>query len=222
MPRGLREYSPASAHWVPTKLKAHHLALLGEVIREGRVPCVQLDGRILRPLKSDSLIVERSGYVSATPAGEALHRAGKPERHPATASNGTPARLSPSQEQALRLICRQSDSVLADRLDGRVLKALKVRGLVDERDGWVSPTVSGRAHFDVVRRRRRKEPGFTSEPRSVRAEIILRHVEGLERAIRGDEESKVGDVPAFADDVLEGLRQYARRLEVRPATLRTT
>jgi hypothetical protein len=90
-----------------------------------------------------------------------------------------------------------------------------------ESSGWVSPTEAGRAHFELVRRRRRRAPGPDAEPRSVRAEVILRHVDGLERAIRGDAEIKVGDVPAYADDVLEGLREYARDLERLPAVRRS-
>jgi hypothetical protein len=111
--------------------------------------------------------------------------------------------------------------MLADHLDGRVLRGLKANGMAVESTGWVSPTEAGRAHFELIRRRRRREPGPDAEPRSIRAEVILRHVDGLERAIRGDAEIKVGDVPAYADDILEGLRRYAKELEQLPTERRS-
>lgn len=202
-------------------LKPHHFALLGDVIRERRVPASQLDGRLLRPLKRDMLLVERGGYITATSAGEALHRTAQPgERRPPTHSPDL-NRLSAPQEQALRQLCRQSEPMLADHLDGRVLRGLKANGMAVESAGWVSPTEAGLAHFELIRRRRRREPGPDAEPRSVRAEVILRHVDGLERAIRGDAEIRVGDVPAYADDILEGLRRYAKELERLPVERRS-
>lgn len=197
-------------------LKTHHLALLGDLIREGRVPAEHLDGRLLRPLKREMLVAERGGYVSATRAGEGLHRT----REASPRSPGhepDPVRLSALQRQTLRLLCRQPEPMLADHIDGRVLRGLKANGMAVESDGWVSPTEAGRANFELIRRRRPRAPGSDAEPRSVRAEVIRRHVDGLERAIRGDAEIKVGDVPAYADDVLEGLRRYAKELERLPA-----
>lgn len=204
-----------------THLKAHHLALLGDLIRETRVPAEHLDGRLLRPLKREMLVAERGGYVSATPAGEALHRGREASPQRAASHASDPARLSGAQEQALRLLCRQSEPMLADHLDGRVLRGLKANGMAVESGGWVSPTDAGQAHFELIRRRRRRAPGPDAEPRSIRAEAILRHVDGLERAIRGDAEIKVGDVPAYADDILEGLRRYAKDLERTPAVRRS-
>jgi hypothetical protein len=201
-------------------LKPHHLELLGDLVRERRVPTERLDGRVLRPLKREMLVSERGGYVSPTPAGEALHRThGVSPR--STRSTPEPPRLSAPQKQALRVLCRQSEPMLADHLDGRVLRGLKANGMAVESGGWVSPTEPGRAHFELIRRRPRRAPGPDAEPRSARAEVILRHVDGLERAIRGDAEIKVGDVPAYADDVLEGLRQYARDLKRVPAVRRS-
>ena len=202
-------------------LKTHHIALLGDLVRERRIPIEHLDGRLLRPLKREMLAAERGGYVSPTPAGEALHRT--LEASPRTPGNHTPEppRLSTPQEQALRTLCRQPEPMLADHIDGRVLRGLKANGMAVESGGWVSPTEAGQAHFQLIRRRRRREPGPDAQPRSIRAEVILRHVDGLERAIRGDAEIKVGDIPAYADDVLEGLRQYARELERLPAVRRS-
>jgi hypothetical protein len=202
-------------------LKTHHLALLGELIRERRIAVEHMDGRLLRPLKREMLVVERGGFVSPTPAGEALHRSLEASPRPLGSRRPESLRLSTPQEQALRMLCRQSEPVLADHLDGRVLRGLKANGMAVESSGWVTPTEAGRAHFELIRRRPRRAPGPDAEPRSVRAEVILRHVEGLERAIRGDAEIKVGDIPAYADDVLEGLRQYARELERVPAVRRS-
>lgn len=108
-----------------------------------------------------------------------------------------------------------------DHLDGRVLRALESRELIERRDGWVSVTDAGRSHFQthVRRRRRARSHAAEADPRTARAESILRAVEILELALPRDAELQVGDVHAYADDVVEGLRGFARKLEGgRPAS----
>ena len=65
--------------------------------------------------------------------------------------------------------------------------------------------------------RRRRVSGAHSHmegasPRQSRAEAIIRAVEALELALPRDAELMVGDIPAYADDVVAGLRGYARQL----------
>jgi transcriptional regulator with XRE-family HTH domain len=50
--------------------------------------------------------------------------------------------------------------------------------------------------------------------RNARAEAIMRAVEALELALPRGAEVMVADMPAYADDVVEGLRYLARELEV--------
>ena len=82
-----------------------------------------------------------------------------------------------------------------------------------EKDGWLSLTDAGRGEFEKVRRRRVASPhAGVSNSRASRAEAIIRAVEALELALPRDAEVMVGDMPAYADDVVQGLRGYARQL----------
>ena len=122
--------------------------------------------------------------------------------------------LNDKQLDLLRHLYRQTGPVPEDHLDGRVVRALRSRDLVAEKSGWVSLTDAGRAEFEKVRRRRVASPHVaeSGSPRHARAEAIIRAVEALELALPRDAEVMVGDMPAYADDVVQGLRGYARRL----------
>jgi hypothetical protein len=96
-----------------------------------------------------------------------------------------------------------------------VVRALKSRGLLEEKGDWISVSPSGRVEFEKVRRRRVANPhamNGAGSSRSARAEAIIRAVEALELALPRDAELMVGDIPAYADDVVAGLRGYARQL----------
>ena len=123
--------------------------------------------------------------------------------------------LSPKQSDLLRDLSRRTAPVPVDHLDGRVLRALESRNLIEQRNGWVTVTDEGRSHFETHVRRRRKVGRHAAEPtpRGARAESILRAVEILELALPREAEMLVGDVHAYADDVVEGLRRFARQLE---------
>lgn len=122
--------------------------------------------------------------------------------------------LNEKQVDLLRYLYRQTGPVLADHLDGRVVRALRSRDLVEEKNGWVSLSGSGRETFEKARRRRVASPhtAESGSPRRARAEAIIRAVEALELALPRDAELMVGDMPAYADDVVQGLRGYARQL----------
>ena len=122
--------------------------------------------------------------------------------------------LSPKQADLLRDLSRRTSPVPVDHLDGRVLRALESRNFIQRRDGWVVVTDEGRSHFQTHVRRRRKVGSHAAEqtPRSARAEAILRAVEILELALPLEAEMQVGDVHAYADDVVRGLRVLARQL----------
>jgi DNA-binding MarR family transcriptional regulator len=122
--------------------------------------------------------------------------------------------LNEKQVDLLRHLYRQTGPVLVDHLDGRVVRALRSRGLVEEKGDWLSLTDAGRAEFEKARRRRVSSPHTvdSGSPRQARAEAIIRAVEALELALPRDAELKVGDMLAYADDVVQGLRGFARQL----------
>lgn len=121
--------------------------------------------------------------------------------------------LNDKQLDLLRHLYRQTGPALVDHLDGRVVRALRSRGMVVEKGGWLSLTDAGRSEFEKVRRRRVTNPHAEGgTPRQARAEAIIRAVEALELALPRGSEVMVGDMPAYSDDVLAGLRGFARRL----------
>lgn len=129
-------------------------------------------------------------------------------------AEAAPRPLNDAQTDLLRYLCRQSGPVPADHVDGRVARALIARGFVGEHEGWVSPTPEGAAHFSSqIRRRRRAGAGAEAGSRAARGETILRALESIELAIPRDAEVHVGgDTFAYADDVISGLRAFARQL----------
>lgn len=128
-----------------------------------------------------------------------------------TTAAATP--LNEKQLDLIRHLYRQTGPVLVDHLDGRVVRALRSRGLVEEKSGWLSLTGDGRTEAEKLRRRRVVNPHSEGgSPRQARAEAIMRAVEALELALPRDAELMVGDMPAYADDVVAGLRGFARRL----------
>lgn len=128
-------------------LKPYHLELLRFIIsRLGPVPLSEFDGRQLRPLKANGLVVEHGDSVVPTSAGRRLLAAEQSDTNgPASAAPGP--LLSDSQEKLLRQLIRSPEPMLADHLDGRVLRALDSRGLVRIDCGWVYASPSGAAHF---------------------------------------------------------------------------
>ena len=121
--------------------------------------------------------------------------------------------LNEKQVDLLRHLYRQTGPVLVENLDGRVVRALRSRGMVEEKGDWLSLTPDGRTEFEKLRRRRVSSHTVdVASPRHARAEAIIRAVEALELALPRDAEVMVGDMPAYADDVVNGLRGLARQL----------
>jgi hypothetical protein len=96
-----------------------------------------------------------------------------------------------------------------------VVRALESRNFVERRDGVVLVTDEGRDHFQShVRRRRRARPhGAESDPRSARAEALNRAAEILELAVPRDTTLYVGDIATSAEELIDGLRRFARLIE---------
>ena len=123
--------------------------------------------------------------------------------------------LSEKQSDLLRDLSRRAEPVREDVLDGRVVRALESRNFVERRDGVVLVTDEGRDHFQShVRRRRRARPhGAEADPRSARADAINRAVEILELAVQRDMVLHVGDIATSAEELIEGLRGFAKQIE---------
>lgn len=109
------------------KLQPHQRNLLEEVIRHGRIPANEVDGRMLRPLRSAGLVQVVGQHVEATQEG--LRQVnGEPPRVLAQ------SRLNERQEELLRLVLRLGQ-LPVDEVDGRVARPLLARGLVAVADG---------------------------------------------------------------------------------------
>jgi len=124
--------------------------------------------------------------------------------------------LNEKQTDLLRFLSRQTSPVSSAELDGRVVRALKSRGCIREvRSGWIEATDEGRAALESkpVRRRRGRRPNVEKTAGHARAQAIRRALESLELALPKDAEVPVGNIFAYADDVVDGFRKYARNLE---------
>lgn len=132
--------------------------------------------------------------------------------------------LSEKQTDLLRYLYRQNGPVSVDALDGRVVRALKSRKLIEVRGGTARVTEEGRLQVEnpsrKARVRRPRVPDVAS--RHARAEAIHRAVEALELALPKDAEVAVGSIFAHADDVVQGFRSYARRLSATARQPRAT
>lgn len=196
---------------MPPRLEPHQLHLLRDIANSREpVPVSRVDGRMLRSLKRQALVTERGGLLVATPAAKSLVTGAGPNPAP---SGGT-HRLTEAQSDLLRLLCRQDGPVPSDHVDRRVARALVARGLARDAGGWIAATPEGAAHYGShIRRRRRAGAGAESGSRAARGETILRALDSIELAIPKNAEVRVGgNMLAYADDVIAGLREFARRL----------
>ena len=123
--------------------------------------------------------------------------------------------LNDKQADLLRYLDRQSGPVPASELDGRVIRALRSRELIQEQDGLVAVTPEGRAALESkpARRTRGRRPAVEKSAGHARAQAIRRALEALEGALPKDAEVAVGPIFAYADDVVQGFRRYARQIE---------
>jgi hypothetical protein len=172
-------------------LKPHQQDLLDMIRRAGKIPTSRVDRRVLRALQRLELVSVSDGFVfpSAPVAG---------------AATGAPSQLNDRQAAMLRMVVRSESAVPAEGLDGRTVNALVSR---------VTATEAGRAALvkpPQVRRRR----GAGS--RSARAASILRSADQLEAALPAGAEVLVGTIMAAAQDLVDGFRLLARRLERDP------
>lgn len=185
------------------KLKLRQQILLAEIVRQGGLPVEEVDGRLLRPLRRVGLAEVAGPLVVATRAGR-RHVLPKSGRQP------TKPGLNAGQEDLLRMILRLRD-VPAEELDGRVARSLIARGLITlSDDDVVTATSAGRVYFEEPRPPAR---GRKRRPENARAAAVRRALRQLEAALPQGAEVLVGNIMASSDDVVDGFRRHARKLD---------
>ena len=186
------------------KLKPRQQDLLAEIVRRGEIPVEEVDGRVLRPLLGAQLAEVAGSQVVAT-------RAGRRQVQRKLGVEPIKSRLNSRQEDLLREILRLRH-VPAEELDGRVTRPLIVRGLVTlSDDDVVTATSAGRVYFEEVQPAARR--GRKRRPENARAAAVRRALRQLEAALPEGAELLVGNIMASADDVVDGFRRHARKLD---------
>jgi hypothetical protein len=191
--------------------RPHHYDLLRKILTAGELHLEQIDGRVLRPLRSSGLVRVDGELVKVTAAGRDSLTAAAQD----SGVHRAVGKLTAPQEDLLRLVVRQG-SVSAEDVDLRTVRALRARGLVQESKGALASTPAGAAYLDAPRssdgRRRRGRP----PQQHPRAEMILKAVEELEKALPRDAEVLVGNILCAADDVTAAVRLLARKIKKKP------
>jgi hypothetical protein len=133
-----------------------------------------------------------------------------PHYHIRTQLTLVDTRLNEKQRSMLAHI-RQHEPLATDQVDGRTAKALLGRGLIELDWHRVRTTKQGQELLDSPpQKRRTRRP--RNPARAARASAILSAINRLDISIPSGAEVEVGPILAAADDVLQGLRQYAANL----------
>lgn len=161
----------------------------------------------------------------APPAGEAPSPAPEAAAEDGGAADGEAVQLNETQEDMVRQLALANADVPFDDLDGRVVRALEGRGLVQRTDGLVSLTDAGRRMYEErIRRRRRARTGWVGAPppradvspeeeRSAPEKAIREAVDVLRGAVPGEDIIALGDLEAPAEDAFQALLELADRVE---------
>lgn len=120
--------------------------------------------------------------------------------------------LNDKQVHQLRSLYRQDSPILAESLDGRVMRACAPAAALLKNVSGCGSTDAGRAEFERLRRRRIAAGASHAGTRKARADAILRAAQALELALPRDAEVMVGDMAANGATILEALFSYGRRL----------
>lgn len=191
--------------------KSQHYDLLRKILTASELHLEEIDGRVLRTLRSSGLVRVKGQLVKVTAAGKDALAAAAQD----SGVHKKVGKLTAPQEDLLRLIAREG-SVAAEEVDLRTVRALRARGLIQESKGALSSTPAGAAYLEAptgadARRRRGRPP-----QRHPRAEMILKAVEELENALPRDAEVLVGTIMCAADDVTTAFRSLARKIKKKP------
>ncbi len=181
----------------------------------------EIDANALAELERRGLVARLGDLVLANNAARAVaaqaDAAAKPapKEAPPAEEPGEEPELSDRQAEVLRNLVR-SGSVPAEDLDGRVLRGLNARGLIEQDGARVRPTEAGTRFYERNLRRRRRAHGTTptGDPRRERAEAIREAVRLLEQSAPGEELITIGeDGRCTASQALAALRELADRIE---------
>ncbi|HEY0015502.1 MAG TPA: hypothetical protein VGC13_04260 [Longimicrobium sp.] len=188
-------------------LKPHHYELLQRIIAAGELPPGEVDGRLLRPLRTSGLVRVDEDRIRVTVAGrDAVSMPGAD-----TAAPRETGKLSSAQEDLLRLIVR-AGGLNREDVDLRTARALRSRGLVGEDGGMLTGTPAGVAHLEALDWRETPRRRGRRPHRHPRAEAILKATQQLEHALPPEAEVLVGPIMCAAEDVSAGFRTFARQL----------
>lgn len=207
---------PAALRGLAMRRYVRRLSGFSVITREGR-DALGAVGRGDRPASP----VAAAGPGPFAPAKE---KEKEKEETEAEAQDGMPS-VNATQEDMLRQLAQAESPVPFDDLDGRVVRALEGRGLVERAEGMVSLTALGEEFYKKkVRRRRRARSGWArssaerpaeepAEDRAVRARSIRDAVDALRRAVGGADALELGELTATADEAFAGLLELADRIE---------
>ena len=117
--------------------------------------------------------------------------------------------LTRLQEDLLRTLARAAGWTSAEDLDGRTLRALSRRSLIEQTAEGVQITAQGRNLYEHSIRRRRRRPGQRRpQSPSLRAEQIHAAIRNLELALPSKAMLRVGSEPVSAAELLASLKRF--------------
>ncbi|HEX8395248.1 MAG TPA: hypothetical protein VF665_23065 [Longimicrobium sp.] len=224
------------------ELSPAEMTVLRELARRGMpMSEVRLDTEALKLLAERRWVKRMSGFSVITPdgqrafaeltrpadtaqasAGDAPEAAGEGE---ASGNDPNAVQLNETQEDMVRQLALANAPVPFDDLDGRVVRALEGRGLVQRTEGMVSLTEAGQTVYkERVRRRRRARSGWVGAPppradvspvedRSAPEKAIREAVDVLRGAVPGEDRILLDDLEAPAEDAFQSLLELADRIE---------
>ncbi|MBB4638380.1 hypothetical protein [Longimicrobium terrae] len=225
------------------ELSPAEMTVLRDLARRGNpMSEVRLDTEALVALAARRFVRRISGFAVITPEGQRafaeLSRPAAPApiagEAPAPApeaaadgdaADGADVQLNETQEDMVRQLALANADMPFDDLDGRVVRALEGRGLVQRMDGLVSLTDAGRRMYEErIRRRRRARTGWVGAPapradvspeeeRSAPEKAIREAVDVLRGTVPGEDNIMLGDLEAPAEDAFKALLELADRIE---------
>lgn len=117
--------------------------------------------------------------------------------------------LNEKQSEVLKTLCTNGHGVRESELDGRSVRALKKRGLVDSLSGHILATAKGKSYYDQFIRKRVTTSVRRGRPsREARVNMISHAITELERALPRNANILVGRMLATEEEVIAGLKSF--------------
>ena len=193
------------------RLTPQQLELLHQILRHPLgIQRNDLDGRTVRALEARELVEHVDGTVRATGRARSEYSL-VADRDPGETSK----KLRQAQYEMLEQLIRRGP-IPDHELDGRTAKSLLGRDLVKFSGGALVVTELGKEmhsnHAPSTNADPRKKHRRGTDPR---AQVILKAVGDLRRAIPPDSELAVGPMFCHVDDLLAGFQRLATRRQAR-------